>query len=52
MVSCATAGICTDMYSFDLSEEQATESYDSVCGAYDRIFQQLDLPVQKGEGLC
>ena len=37
-----------DMYSFDVSEELAKVAYRDMCGAYERIFKRLDLPVQKG----
>ena len=37
------------MYSFDVSEEEASETYDDVCKAYETIFKKLCLPVFKGE---
>ena len=37
------------MYSFDLTEEVARTAYNKVCSAYDRIFDRLHLPVQKGK---
>lgn len=36
------------MYSFDDSEIMAEFRYQAVCGSYDRIFKQLDLPIVKG----
>ena len=36
------------MYSFDVDEEKAMETYKEVCLAYERIFQRLDLPAVKG----
>lgn len=33
-----------DMYSFDVSEEAAHETYGSVCQAYNRLFARLGLP--------
>jgi len=36
------------MYSFDVSEIMAEMRYQAVCGSYDRIFKQLDLPIVKG----
>ncbi|XP_076026252.1 putative proline--tRNA ligase, mitochondrial [Genypterus blacodes] len=32
-----------DMYSFDVSEEAAHDTYESVCGAYARLFSRLGL---------
>ncbi|XP_013773246.1 probable proline--tRNA ligase, mitochondrial [Limulus polyphemus] len=40
-----------DMYSFDISEEEAQSTYAEVCEAYDRIFKQLCLHVVKVQGL-
>lgn len=39
------------MYSFDVSEDEATATYREVCGAYENIFTRLGLPVVKGENL-
>ncbi|XP_017071644.1 probable proline--tRNA ligase, mitochondrial isoform X2 [Drosophila eugracilis] len=36
-----------DMYSFDVSEETARETYSVVSAAYDRLFKQLDVPFVK-----
>jgi len=36
------------MYSFDVDEDKAMETYKEVCLAYERIFKQLDLPAVKG----
>lgn len=36
------------MYTFDVSEEEATATYHEVCTAYENIFSTLDLPVAKG----
>uniref|UniRef100_A0A665VFK5 Probable proline--tRNA ligase, mitochondrial n=1 Tax=Echeneis naucrates TaxID=173247 RepID=A0A665VFK5_ECHNA len=33
-----------DMYSFDVSEEAAYQTYESVCQAYSRLFARLGLP--------
>ena len=33
--------IMKDLYTFDVSVEQAEETYNAVCQAYDKIFQQL-----------
>ena len=38
-----------DMYSFDESAEAAQETYTTVCCAYERILQQLRLPIVKGK---
>lgn len=38
-----------DMYSFDVSEEAAKETYVQVCKAYEQILQRLKLPVVKGK---
>ena len=40
--------IDSDMYSFDVDEENAMETYKEVCLAYERIFKRLDLPAVKG----
>ena len=37
------------MYSFDLTEEDAKTAYNKVCSAYDRLFDRLSLPIQKGK---
>jgi len=37
-----------DMYSFDVSEETARETYSTVSAAYDRLFKQLEVPFVKG----
>ncbi|XP_059161008.1 probable proline--tRNA ligase, mitochondrial isoform X2 [Physella acuta] len=39
-----------DMYTFDTSEETALETYQTVCTAYDRIFDRLALPYTKVSG--
>ncbi|KAH8314806.1 hypothetical protein KR067_008577 [Drosophila pandora] len=36
-----------DMYSFDVSEETARESYSAVSEAYDRLFQQIEVPFER-----
>ncbi|XP_016991727.2 probable proline--tRNA ligase, mitochondrial isoform X1 [Drosophila rhopaloa] len=36
-----------DMYSFDVSEETARETYSIVSAAYDRLFKQLEVPFVK-----
>ncbi|KAH8305727.1 hypothetical protein KR059_008592 [Drosophila kikkawai] len=36
-----------DMYTFDVSEETATRTYATVSAAYDRLFQQLEVPFVK-----
>ncbi|XP_016935030.2 probable proline--tRNA ligase, mitochondrial isoform X2 [Drosophila suzukii] len=36
-----------DMYSFDVSEETARETYSTVSAAYDRLFKQLEVPFVK-----
>jgi len=38
-----------DMYSFDVSEETAMETYTVVNAAYDRLFKQLEVPFVKGK---
>ena len=38
----------TDMYSFDVSEESAKETYLQVCKAYEQILYKLELPIIKG----
>ena len=40
--------IDSDMYSFDVDEDKAMETYEEVCLAYERIFKRLDLPAVKG----
>lgn len=35
-----------DLYSFDVDEPRALESYDQVRSAYDRIFERLGVPVK------
>ena len=37
-----------DLYTFDVSVEQAEETYNAVCQAYDKIFQQLEVKFVKG----
>lgn len=39
-----------DMYTFDVSESAAMETYNELCGAYESIFNKLSLPVTKGKG--
>ncbi|EDW78837.1 uncharacterized protein Dwil_GK12501 [Drosophila willistoni] len=36
-----------DMYTFDLSQETAKDTYDIITKAYDRFFQQLEVPFVK-----
>ncbi|XP_010870712.1 probable proline--tRNA ligase, mitochondrial [Esox lucius] len=36
-----------DMYTFDVSEEAAYHTYESVCQAYARLFSRLGLPIVK-----
>ena len=36
------------MYSFDVSQEAAKETYTDVCLAYERILRKLGLPIVKG----
>ncbi|XP_017023185.1 probable proline--tRNA ligase, mitochondrial isoform X2 [Drosophila kikkawai] len=36
-----------DMYTFDVNEETATRTYATVSAAYDRLFQQLEVPFVK-----
>ena len=36
------------MYTFDVSEEDATATYHEVCAEYESIFNTLNLPVTKG----
>ena len=38
-----------DLYSFDVSEEKAVETYAEICSAYEKLFSKLELPVVKGE---
>jgi hypothetical protein len=38
-----------DLYTFDVSEEKARETYAAVCGAYDRIFTRIGVPFIKAE---
>ena len=40
--------IMKDLYTFDVSVEQAEETYNAVCQAYDKIFQQLEVKFVKG----
>jgi hypothetical protein len=37
-----------DLYSFDISEESAYETYDNVTKAYENIFNLLEIPVFQG----
>lgn len=39
---------CTDLYTFDQTEEDALHTYELVCECYERIFKQLNLPILKG----
>ena len=39
---------CLDMYTFDVSEEDAIATYHEVCAEYESIFSALNLPVSKG----
>ncbi|XP_050401296.1 probable proline--tRNA ligase, mitochondrial isoform X1 [Patella vulgata] len=39
-----------DMYTFDIDENSATETYHTVCHAYSQIFNRLNLPYIKVEG--
>lgn len=34
-----------DLYSFDVDEEKTLKTYELVCGAYEKIFCRLNLPV-------
>lgn len=36
-----------DLYSFDESEEDASRTYELVCNCYERILEQLNLPILK-----
>ena len=47
-LACNVIPMPPDMYSFDVNEETAGETYDEVCSAYERIFKRLDLPIVKG----
>ena len=38
-----------DLYTFDVDQAAAMETYHAVCGAYDRIFARLGLQVRKAE---
>ncbi len=37
------------MYSFDESEETATQTYINVCAAYEQILKRLDVPFIQGK---
>ena len=37
-----------DLYSFDISEESANETYEKVTKAYENIFKSLEVPVYRG----
>ncbi len=37
------------MYSFDESEESATQTYINVCAAYEQILKRLDVPFIQGK---
>lgn len=37
------------MYTFDVSEEKALETYKQLCTTYEQIFKELDIPVIKGK---
>lgn len=39
-----------DLYTFDSNEETALETYNGVCGAYDRLFDRLGVPYAKVAG--
>lgn len=36
-----------DLYTFDVTIEDARKTYEQVCGAYERIFARIGLPVLK-----
>ena len=38
-----------DLYTFDICEKAAEETYNEVCYAYAELFTKLGLPVMKGE---
>lgn len=37
-----------DLYTFDVDEEKALESYEEVCSAYDSIFSRIGVEFVKG----
>jgi len=37
-----------DLYSFDVSEESADETYEKVTQGYEKIFKSLEIPVYRG----
>lgn len=37
-----------DMYTFDVSQQTAEQSYSTVSEAYQRFFSQLEVPFVKG----
>ena len=39
------------MYTFDLTSDDASDTYLEVCSAYQRIFKRLNVPVLKGKAL-
>lgn len=40
--------VMKDLYSFDVDNKSAEHSYNLVCDAYDKIFQQLGVNYVKG----
>jgi prolyl-tRNA synthetase len=38
-----------DMYSFDISQEDAYKAYDALSGAYHKIFDKLEINYAKAE---
>ncbi|UXI19693.1 TIP41-like protein [Sarcoptes scabiei] len=42
--------IMKDLYTFDIDEEHANQTYELVCSTYDAIFRSLELPVTKTVG--
>ena len=41
--------VMKDMYTFDVDEAAAGETYNAVCEAYSRVFERLGLPAVKAE---
>lgn len=37
-----------DLYTFDATLENAKETYELICKAYDNIFQKIGIPITKG----
>ncbi len=38
-----------DLYTFDANKDAARATYRTVCGAYDRIFKRLRIPIIKAD---